>query len=246
MKLTPRMRQSAVTLTELLVVLVIISILSTLALPVYINYAERARVATAQEETQLLAQAEENCALEHGLYVPLHILDDLPGTNGVDQSTVADAIKTDLNNNAIDYSIPFNVFTSALANHILALNSPDPRTRTMVNNWKGPFLTFHRTYVPNTVTTNQVNYEDYPLDPWGNPYRFYSPVGIIGNSSTISINGLYNQTDFDGTITTIDNRFARFAVVSWGPDGISDSLNSFQNRDDIFYEFGTIKAETGF
>src|SRR5262245_24954443 len=78
----PRTSQRGVTLTELLVVLVIISILSTIAVPVYINHAERGRIATAQSEVKTIAEAEDACGSFHSFYVPLQVLDDISGQAG--------------------------------------------------------------------------------------------------------------------------------------------------------------------
>src|SRR3990170_2792993 len=82
--------QGGVTLTELLVVLLIISLLSTIAIPVYVTRAENAKVNTARQETREIAQAEEQCAIIHGFYVPLQILDDLITDNATRQPNQTD------------------------------------------------------------------------------------------------------------------------------------------------------------
>ncbi|MCC5877237.1 MAG: hypothetical protein JJU11_13530 [Candidatus Sumerlaeia bacterium] len=66
-----------------------------------------------------------------------------------------------------------------------------------------------------------------PLDPWGNPYYFYSPLGLI-EPSTDSISLRYYGDAFD-----------RYTIISHGPDGIP--LTS----DDLGLQFGvTITVAT--
>jgi len=244
MRLTPRIRRAAVTLTELLVVLVIIGILSTIAVPVYINQAERARVATAHLEVRELAQAMEACGITHGRYVPLQVLNDLPGTTAQQGSGNSDVIQDETALDAINFDLATQQLTNfAISNPLLSITSTDPRTVTMVKNWAGPFINFQRVYVPVGHTPNTVNKSDFPLDPWGNPYRFYSPIGIIGSTNNIEP---YAQSDFDGALTTQDDRFDRWAIVSWGPDGQSDTLNANITQDDVSYVFGSATAETTF
>ena len=72
---TPR---AGVTLTELLVVLVIVALMATLAVPVAINRAQQSKVTAARADAKMLAEAEEICAMIHGFYVPLQVLDDVP------------------------------------------------------------------------------------------------------------------------------------------------------------------------
>src|SRR5678816_3845545 len=84
-----RRDNAGVTLTELLVVLLIIAILATIAVPVYLNRVEEARVRTAQAEVSEIAKGEDMVAATHGFYVPLQMLDDViqpETTNGSDDS----------------------------------------------------------------------------------------------------------------------------------------------------------------
>jgi prepilin-type N-terminal cleavage/methylation domain-containing protein len=230
-----------VTLTELLVVLVIISILSTVAAPVYINQAERARTATAQQEVRELGSAMEACGLEHGRFVPLQTLDDLPGSSSDQNDTSADAILDSSGLDAIDFNVPVQNMATA-ANSPISTVSPDPRTKQMVDNWKGPFINFQRFFdgTPNTIDRNK---SDFPLDPWGGPYHLYSPVGHVGSPAS---NVGFTVSSFDGDVTNDDDRFDRWAVVSYGPDGQSDTQTGALVNDDIVYVFAFATAETNF
>jgi prepilin-type N-terminal cleavage/methylation domain-containing protein len=241
-RLSPQLRQAAVTLTELLVVLVIISTLSTIALPVYVNQAERARMSVAQLEVKELANAQETCGIMHGLYVPLYILDNLPGNRGLGQDSTADTIGDASGINLFDFSVPANRLVAD--GNLPISSSTNSKVFNLVSNWEGPFINFQRFYDSNTDPFD-LNQNDFPLDPWGNPYRFYSPVGIVG---TTAIRETYSASDFN-SITSADDNFDTWAVVSYGPNGESDTvlgIGSTGIRDDVYFRFGSARAETTF
>jgi len=243
MKLTPRIRRAAVTLTELLVVLVIISVLSTIALPVYINQSERARIATARQEVALLGQAQEACGISHGLYLPLQVLDDLSDPQGL-MSFRADTLQNEGTGvHAIDFNVPISLLgPNSVANPLLG-DLSDPRINRLVSTWEGPFINFQRFNDTDKDPTN-LNRDDYPLDPWGNPYLFYSPLGVIDNIPTINADGTFSSGLFNGSLVigSDPNRFDRWAIVSLGPNGRSDFAQIIQ--DDIVYLFGSVRSET--
>ena len=70
--------------------------------------------------------------------------------------------------------------------------TPHPMVYNMVTKWAGPFLNPQRVAFGDELQLNIFSdseeddaiIQDFPLDPWGNPYRFYSPVGIIGTDAT--------------------------------------------------------------
>lgn len=87
---------------------------------------------------------------------------------------------------------------------------------TGMNSWKGPYIT----YQPNNITENGLGYDKgTPIDPWGRPYYFYSPVGLISPSTRTITLDMYGDT------------FDRYAIVSLGSDGI-------KSGDDIITLFG--------
>ena len=67
------------------------------------------------------------------------------------------------------------------------------------------------------------------LDPWGTPYMFYSPLGVIGGGD------LDSDAFGGGAVTAQDDRFETFAIVSYGPDGQSDSASG--GDDDLLLLF---------
>ncbi len=262
--LRTRNSRRAVTLTELLVVLAIVSLLATLAVPVYVSQTERSRRAVAQFEVRQIADAQQAVAANYGFYVPIHILNNVP--NDPNDTSVRDDFDNDpdlTNKYVIDIAIP--VTSQLAANQLLLEDTPtDPRVRNMIDNWAGPFLNPQRVTrdvdQSGTVTQQELS-RDIVLDPWGRPYRFYSPVGPTG-SVEFEDDLLDWDTDNDGTGTDaywqVDtlllteytdggdpltppyrDRFDRFAVVSFGGDGISDSSDQARAIDDIYYTFGT-------
>lgn len=242
-------KERGLTLTELLVVMVIIGLLSTVAVPVYIGRMEDARLRVARAETRELGQAEEQCGLLHGYYVPLQLLDDQPAPLGGVQDRMD---QIDLEQQTI-FLINTTVPPRIQINNQDTLGTDKPRVRDLIDSWSGPFLSPQRVYVPPGNDPKDPNYQltdpdarhDFPLDPWGEPYRFYSPIGAIGlNTTDQSIN--YSQTHFDGRLTREDNRnFERYAIVSYGRDNIPET-DATNNDDDIVYLFGSGGLESNF
>lgn len=243
-------KNAGVTLTELLVVLAIIGLLATIAVPVYVNRAEQAKLRVAQEECRSIAQAEEACALAHGFYVPIQLLDDVPETDETD----ADSI-----NNESDqiYVIDAGISVDAQEASQPQLGDTDSNQKinNMINFWQGPFLNPTRVWYdasryqnPWDPSMSNVDIRrDFPTDPWNVPYRMYSPIGIVGTNALAEN---FNTDAFsDGNLTPNDDRFDRFAIVSFGPDGISDTdsrKSATAPDDDIVYYFGTVVSETAY
>ncbi|MGB9691376.1 MAG: type IV pilin protein [Candidatus Sumerlaeaceae bacterium] len=239
------------TLTELLVVMLIIGLLSSIAVPVYINRMEDARVRLAMAECREIAMAEEQCAMIHGFYVPFQVLSDLPHPKNL--TIQGDTIRNEPDGQLFVIN-PLIRPQDQQGNQLrLSSTSPNPRIRDMIDHWGGPFISYHRVYTGNQdpkdinfINTTEVRL-DFPLDPWGQPYRFYSPLGIIGtNALNLNITNL-SYSFSDGALTSSDDRnFQRYAVVSYGRDGVPETLAGVNNRDDIIYFFGIAGVESEF
>lgn len=244
--------RTGVTLTELLVVLVIISVLSTIAVPVYTQHSERARRATAISEARELAMGLETVGVLHGFYVPLQLLDNVPGgTLAIDVQNTgsADAIGNEGSISLIDFNQTF--FNLNINQPQLNDTATNLKVNRLVNEWQGPFMSFQRFYVsPSVGTTLDPNAEraDFPLDPWGNPYRLFSPLGRTGSTGGETGRNLSTASFSDGVVTSSQDLFDRFAVLSYGPDGESAATTGIGNQldandDDVYYIFGPVHAE---
>lgn len=243
-------RMFGFTLTEMLAVVAILLVLGAMAVPVYTERVENSRRATALSETRSLAEAEEMVAMIHGFFVPLQVLDDVKEVTGVNNTlSERDTIDRDA-----DLSLFVIDPNQSLARQdgdqfVLDENSDSARVREMINFWQGPFAKTKRVFIAGEENDDPENLNstlvlrDFPLDPWGQPYRFYSPLGLIGSSAGVTdLSGINNDSFSDGNLTQQDRRFDRYAIVSFGRDGESDTETN--SADDIIYQFGQVVSET--
>ncbi|MBI5154275.1 prepilin-type N-terminal cleavage/methylation domain-containing protein [Candidatus Poribacteria bacterium] len=246
-----------VTLIELLVVLAIISMLATIAVPVFVSKTEQARRSTARFEVREIANAEEVTAITHGFYVPMHILDNVPNLpTGVADTDARDDFRNYPSPQSLRVINPFISVRDQVGDQStlnIGTASSTDRVAQMVNFWNGPFLNPARVYRgtrgindPQALTQAEVSY-DMLLDPWGTPYRFYSPLGIIATNNEINADLDTNPWQVDDGLLQDDatsDRFDRFAVVSFGANGLPDRLTTVD--DDIYFEFGYEANESSF
>jgi len=257
--MTTTARRRAVTLVELLVVLAILSLLATLAVPVYVNKTEQARRTTARFEVREIATAEEQVALTHGYYIPMHMLDNVAGTTNTTQDR--DDFGNDVNDTLKFFIDPFvNLDDQATNQARLAdgLTGSNAKAKLMLDNWAGPFLNPVRVASDGSRDSLDLT-TDVVLDPWGRPYLFYSPVGIVSNftslddltTSGFDENNPSNRIDYDNGEIQVEpqgtRRFDRYAIISYGADGQFDFDTGTGNLvDDVFYEFGFSLNESAF
>jgi type II secretory pathway pseudopilin PulG len=241
-----------VTLTELIVVVAIVGILTTLIVPVAVNRSRQARIVAAQQDIRQLVDGLEACAAIHGYYVPLQLLDDqnvylneLPaGLN------VVDSIHTEPNPALLYLIDPMVPVLDQAGNQYTLVDDNIPRIDDMIKNWAGPFVEFRHVYEDANRQPDEQSFVsyDYPLDPWGQPYRFYTAAGVAGSSQAREEN---TDPDIWGNGNVFTNqvltgqaqeftRFDRFAIVSWGPDQRPDTYTEILDKtgDDIYITFG--------
>ncbi|MGC8740245.1 MAG: hypothetical protein ACP5UB_02165 [Candidatus Sumerlaeaceae bacterium] len=152
------------------------------------------------QEMAILAAALDVCALDTGYYVALEALDDTsdplsyPSYNYIDDQGGSYVIRP--------WEGRFSSSLVKLADAAFA--------------WRGPYVT----YQPSRTQQTAGPYDrGSPLDPWGNPYYFFSPLGLLrGDTGSV-------------TLELYGDQFDRYTFVSLGPDGV-------QSNDDLIYQFG--------
>ena len=235
---------SGTTLTELLVVIVVLSLLASIAVPVAINRSTQGKISAARADVKALANAEEMVGMIHGFYLPLQVLDDIAGI-GIDPED--DAIEAENGLNVINVNVPIR---SGAAQVIIT--SGDGQVRRMIETWQGPFISLQRFFMSNIERLDTDARLDHPLDPWRTPYILYAPNGVVGSGAgsfaesnqPIDLFDLIGDRGFsDGQLLQRDDRFDRWAVVSFGPDGVSGDITGggqFDLGDDIVHFFGHV------
>lgn len=224
---------------EVPIVLIVIILLAAIAVPTYRGRGDQAKIAQAEADIKQLAQAQAEVASAHGFYVPLQVLDNQSVAKVRGQN--ADDI---LNENGFVQLIdPEWDYSGDEAPSQPTLNSLEPRATALREGWAGPYAYVKRVHLGPGIDSFAIGEQDvpiirrdHPIDPWGNPYRFYSPLGLIGSRATESEQEALNSDEFsDGVLTKQDDRFDSFAIVSFGPDGVRDSDSA--NEDDIVVLF---------
>jgi hypothetical protein len=82
--------------------------------------------------------------------------------------------------------------------------------------WQGPYVTFQQ----GRISIDGAGYDPgTPIDPWGNPYYFYTPLGLV------------RPTLGDITLEMYGDLFNSYAIVSLGYDGDV-------SEDDLIVTFG--------
>ncbi len=158
------------------------------------------------QEMAILAQAETFCALDTNYFVALEALNDSSDSS-------VQPLYDYIDDRGGSYVIRWWE-GRFLPQRVALLSAPLP--------WKGPYVTFQS---GRTQTTDSPYDRGSPLDPWGNPYYFFSPLGLLrGDSGSVTLE-LYGDS------------FDRYTIVSLGPDGVL-------SQDDLNYQFGPAVTAT--
>jgi len=181
--------------------------------------ADDTAITSATAEMQILATAEGICALAYTTYyVSLETLND-------SNSIASDPPYDYLNYDGGTYVIAprRGLF---LPSRVDLLNGPNPYSER----WDGPYVTSF----PNGVQTAAGPYDlGTPLDPWGNPYYLFTPLGLA--------RGDIGQVTFE----LYGDLFDQYTIVSAGPNGVIDGgpNGASADSDDIRCKFGSIPTE---
>ena len=199
-------------LLELLIAMLIMSIIGVIAVNKYTERTEEARQNAAKAECKAIADAERSVEIDTGWYVSLAALDDNPGSA---------AAYTDANG-LVQYSIDNELVPYAIQTDGSWYLTGSGRVNS--RNWKGPYITFQKADTTGGTPSARSSYGS-PIDPWGNPYKLFSPMGLL--------NPVLGETDFVGA-------FDRMAIVSYGKNGIAGSGTGTSRpgeSDDVMFQF---------
>jgi prepilin-type N-terminal cleavage/methylation domain-containing protein len=248
------------TIVELVVAFIIIAILAGILVPSLLNRAEQARIAAAQADLVHLGDAQERVGIDTGFMLRVYALDDIggPGDN-VAATDIGDVLESILDNRVTAnnlYTDPINIFINLATENYSTQN--DQRFLKLVSesgyNWKGPYLQWPR----------DINQNDWPDDPWGNDYLFFTRAGVIfppqsgivGGSNgqnqdgSATFNTTYVVIGPDGTTSYPALVFDRPTFLSLGPNGLpgdgsgtSPGSGDFGFGDDLIHQIGAVSGQ---
>lgn len=244
----PRPRRTGgFTIIELLIAVIIIGILVAIIVPVLANRASDARLAAVRTDLESLKTAEEHAAIDTGYFYRLYVLDDVRGGDGIGSNNandVTDGVRDEALH--VDAGNPTRLFIDTVAGTLL--NNPALYTRLTGSvssetsfNWNGSYVNYAKKTGPvPRIDLSALGWPSgLPIDPYGNPYLFFTKVGLMNENSTWGAAGevIISATITPGTFNCL--RFDRPTILSLGPDGVpgSTATPDFGQGDDTFRQF---------
>lgn len=184
----------AVTLLELLVVLLIISILSTIAVGVFTKEVTRAKIAKARAEIAAIEIAVARYQIDTGMFPPSSTGTALPPSG-------------------LNPDVPYR--GSGYLQVALRGSLNGDANAPLSERWRGPYLEWDENRIGPfaglaAVTSKaELSY----LDPWGNPYYYASSeeYDLVG-ATRLPLTSLYAATETYYNASTVQ-------IFSLGPNG---------------------------
>lgn len=236
---------------EVAITMLIIGVLVLTLMPTLTNRSQQAKIASAEQEVRILADAEERLGIDTNYYGRLYVLDDVdrPG-DGIfndDPENLIDSLhdETSTATGTTVHTEIETIWISLSSEDFVA--DPDLTDEFRDNptgfGWQGPYVTWKR----------DINGNDWPDDPWGNDYIFFTIAGGLFPAPDYDTGDLDDEfvdegPEFfadDGTSESLSALvFDRPTILSLGPDGVpGDGTreadgNSYGAGDDIFVQFG--------
>ena len=238
----PGRRAGGFTIVELLIAVIIIGILVAVIIPIYVNRAEDARIATAQQDLDAISTAEQHAAIDTGYFYRIFVLDDVHNGDGVspdNNNDVVDGIADEyLRGDA--GNMPY-IFIDTKYGQLLTTGNT--KYNDLVNNetafnWNGPYLNVARKSGPKFLRPLDVPYST-PIDPWGNPYLLFTREGMMDDRPGVGqIVTSYSMPTGVGTFAC--KVFDRPTVLSLGSNGVPGNGGAgarFGEGDDLYRQF---------
>lgn len=236
-----KVAQSGFTIIELIISVIIIGILVAIIIPVYVTRADEARLSAALQDLDALQTAQQHAAIDTGYFYRLYVLDDVAGGDNVPASNLTADRVDGIRDEALrsDVSNPKLLFIDVKSGTFLlggnAIFDRMAQNETAFN-WNGPYVNVARKVslknpVPNVPAGT-------PLDPWGNPYLFFTKEGLVNDRDGV-ISTVYVGLDGNSYNAV---RFDRPTVLSLGPNGVpgngaGSSEPHFGQGDDLYRQF---------
>lgn len=204
-----KQNKHGVTMVELIVVLGIISILSTIAVGIYIQELQRAKIAKTRAEIRNLGVAINRYQIDVGQFPP----------TGTGQNLAPLTL-----NNPAPYS--GNGYMQVALRASLNGNSQaplDPR-------WVGPYIEFQENRL-GTLTGSPIDgstsspAEVQFLDAWGNPYDY------INSSDYATFGGTFLPASSPYRSTEVFYNVSTFQLISRGPNGTTDTSGNARGTE---------------
>lgn len=209
--------KQGLTLIELTVVLLIVSILSSIAIGIYTTFTQRARVARAHAEVNELSLAVARYQSDLGTFPPSRSLDSVAGPS---------------------VFIPYTNFGLIPGNgwqmYALLRSIGGSPTAPSDPLWRGPYIDARQDQLLDFRTGAVITSATLPAnvclaDPWGKPYSYVNSNDYIGNPSPGTLGATVGGLPFPGFFNP-----STYQIYSAGPDGLTPvSPNAGTAKDDI-------------
>lgn len=252
------------TIVEVIMTFIIIGVLTAILVPTIANRASDAKITATQSDLGNLADAQERAAIDTAYFFRIYALNDVRGGDGVvanapdnfasvpaNQININGLSDNDISTNNI-YNNP-DVLTIIPSTGNYAANSSGIFADRIKDNesnfhWNGPYINWQ----------NDKNQNDWPDDPYGNDYLFFTRVGVIYPTVPTSVDATADADVSDifqteGPLTTLpdgtskrfeaDLLFDRPTFLSLGANGLpgngTNAVDDGYGRgDDIYRSFG--------
>ena len=240
------------TIVELVVAFIIIAILAAVLVPTLVNRAQQAKIAAAQADLVHLGDAQERAGIDIGYMLRIYVLDDVSSDGDGIGSTDPDDVIESISDLAAmtGYTTPERIFINLASENYSTNNATLYAKMIAESNYNGPYLQWQR----------DVNGNDWPDDPWGSDYLFFTRAGVIyppvGTSTGTIPDGSGDfQPDYayeiDGTAEVAPaDVFDRPTFLSLGPNGQpgdgsgSATDGRFGRGDDLVHQIGGVSSQT--
>jgi prepilin-type N-terminal cleavage/methylation domain-containing protein len=215
--------KQGLTLIELTVVLLIVSILSSIAIGIYTTFTQRARVARAHAEVNELSLAVARYQSDLGTFPPSRSLDSVAGS----------LVFIPYTNFGL---IPGNGWLMlALMRGVVGTPAGVP-TGAMTTDplWRGPYIDARQDQLLDFHTGAAITSVTLPAnvclsDPWGKPYSYVNSNDYVGNPSPGTLGATVGGLPFPGFFNP-----STYQIYSAGPNGLTPvSPSAGLGADDI-------------